>query len=243
MKLVFLGTRGYIDARSPRHWRHTATLVVHRGRRVLLDCGEDWRGRLASIAPHAIVITHAHPDHARGLDRGVPCPVYATEETWKGLTNYPIESSKRCVLAPRRVARIGGIHFEAFPVAHSTRAPAVGYRIEAGRIAIFYVPDVIAIPDRSAALAGIRLYVGDGASPVRPIVRRDRSGALVGHTTIRDQLDWCARDGVARMIVTHCGTSIVAGDERVLGARLRRMGRERGVEVQIARDGDELQLR
>jgi len=74
-------------------------------------------------------------------------------------------------------------------------------------------------------------------------VRRDRSGSLVGHTTIQAQVGWCAEEGVARMIVTHCGTPIVAGDERKLGARLRRIGRERGVEVRIARDGEEIVLR
>jgi len=102
---------------------------------------------------------------------------------------------------------------------------------------------VIAIPDRTAAFAGIRVFVGDGASPTRPLVRHDRSGALVGHTTIRAQLGWCAQERVARMVTTHCGTPIVAGDERALGTRLRRMGREWGVEVRIARDGEELVLR
>jgi hypothetical protein len=41
------------------------------------------------------------------------------------------------------------------------------------------------------------------------------------------------------MIVTHCGSDIVAGDERRLGAALRGWGRERGVEVEIAHDGME----
>jgi hypothetical protein len=149
----------------------------------------------------------------------------------------------RRVVRPRRPTRIVGIGLEAFPVVHSTRAPAVGYRIEAGRVALFYVPDVIAIPDRAEAFAGIRLYVGDGASPSRPLVRRDRTGALVGHTTIRVQLGWCAQERVRRMIVTHCGTPIVTGDERSLVARLRRMGCEQGVDVHVAHDGEELLLR
>lgn len=244
MKLVFLGTRGYIEARSRRHRRHSAVLVVYRGRRVLVDCGEDWRGRLRAIAPHAIALTHAHPDHTFGLDGGAPCPVHATHETWAALDHYPIEREKRWILRPRRPTRIAGIRFEAFPVIHSTRAPAVGYRIQAGRVAVFYAPDVVAIPGRAEAFTGIRLYVGDGAAVTRPLVRRERStGALFGHTTIRAQLGWCAQEGVPRMVVTHCGTPLVAGDERSLGARIRRMGRERGVAVEVAHDGQELVLR
>ena len=51
---------------------------------------------------------------------------------------------------------ICGVTFEAFPVEHSIRAPAVGYRVTAiGKGCVFYVPDVVRIYDRSAALAGM----------------------------------------------------------------------------------------
>lgn len=58
-----------------------------------------------------------------------------------------------------------GIEFEAFPVEHSLRAPAVGYRIRAGRVVIFYAPDVVSVVDEEKALSGLDLYVGDGSSP------------------------------------------------------------------------------
>ena len=32
----------------------------------MIDCGADWLKRLPCVAPTAIVITHAHPDHAFG---------------------------------------------------------------------------------------------------------------------------------------------------------------------------------
>ena len=47
MKLVFLGTRGYIEPRTERHYRHSTTLVQYRGRGIALDCGEDWLGLVA----------------------------------------------------------------------------------------------------------------------------------------------------------------------------------------------------
>lgn len=40
MKLVFLGTKGYIEARSRRHRRHTALLLTHGRRRIMIIyCG------------------------------------------------------------------------------------------------------------------------------------------------------------------------------------------------------------
>jgi hypothetical protein len=47
--------------------------------------------------------------------------------------------------------------FEAFPVDHSLRAPAVGYRITAGCAAIFYAPDLVSIVDEQEALSGLDL--------------------------------------------------------------------------------------
>lgn len=38
----------------------------------------------------------------------------------------------------------------------------------------------------------------------------------------------------------HCGSGIVQGDERKIGAQLRDMGKDRGVDVQIAHDGMEV---
>ncbi|HLU25345.1 MAG TPA: MBL fold metallo-hydrolase [Longimicrobiales bacterium] len=240
MRLRFLGTRGNIDARSWLHRLHASLGVAYRGRWVMIDCGADWRDRLAALRPRAIVITHAHPDHAAGLSAGAPCPVYATEETWAALRRWPIEH--RVVIRPREPIRIRGLTFEAFPVVHSIRAPAVGYRITGGLAAIFYVPDLVSIPDVRAALGGVRLYVGDGASLVRPVIRW-RDGVPFGHSPIRTQLRWCAEAGVPRAIFSHCGTGIVTAEPSEVEDRVRSMGRELGVEASVAYDGLELGVR
>lgn len=133
---------------------------------------------------------------------------------------------------------------EAFPVVHSVRAPAVGFRITAGSVTIFYVPDVARIPRLEEAFSGIRLYVGDGATLTRPMLRRDsRTGKTIGHAPIATQLDWCARCGVPEMIVTHCGSAVVGADERRVKAKLRRLAEARGVTVVLAHDGMERVLR
>ena len=79
MKLTFLGTRGYIEPVSRRHRRHTSLLVSYKQKKIMIDCGEDWLDQLDDISPHAIVVTHAHPDHAGGLKNGGSCPVYAPD--------------------------------------------------------------------------------------------------------------------------------------------------------------------
>lgn len=233
-RLTFLGTRGEIAIRSRRHRRHSSLLVRHDGARIMIDCGADWLGGLRAIAPTAIVLTHAHPDHAAGLAAGAPCPVYATGETLELLRRYPLHDRRRLPL--RQPVTIDGVLFEAFPVRHSIRAPAVGYRISAESSSFFYLPDVADLPRASRVLRGIDLYVGDGATVTRSMVRR-KNGTSIGHAPISFQLDWCAKAGVRRAIFTHCGSQIVRSDPRQAERVVRRLGRARGVEAGIAHDG------
>jgi phosphoribosyl 1,2-cyclic phosphodiesterase len=237
VRLTFLGTRGEIDLRTDRHGRHSSLLVTSRAR-VVVDCGADWLGLLGGLDPDAVFLTHAHVDHAAGLRDGSPCPVYASAETWSRIRRYPV--AERIVVAPRSPVELGGLRLESFPVEHSLRAPAVGYRIEGDGAAFFYVPDLVSIPDRAAALAALDLYVGDGASVARAIVRR-RDGIRIGHASIREQLDWCAAEGVPRAVFTHCGSQIVRADGEAVD-RVAALGAERGVDARIAVDGEELVL-
>jgi phosphoribosyl 1,2-cyclic phosphodiesterase len=234
MKLVFLGTRGQIDAQTRRHRRHASLLVEYYDRRVMIDCGADWRGELGEIHPDAIVITHGHPDHFWGLRDGAPCPVHATAVTWADAEDYPI--GDRHVIEPREPVTILGMTFEAFRVEHSTRCPAVGYRVTAGRADIFYGPDLVYIHDRDDALTGVSLFIGDGSTLERSFVRK-QGDHLIGHTPVRTQLSWCEATGVPEAIFTHCGSQIVEGDERSINARLRHWAEERGVRASIAHDG------
>jgi phosphoribosyl 1,2-cyclic phosphodiesterase len=234
LKLAFLGTRGEIERRTSRHRRHSSLLVAYRGQCVLVDCGADWLGVVDRLAPAGVVVTHAHPDHVGGLKQGGPWPVHATEATWRAIERYGIQ--ERHEIEPRAPFSIRGVVFEAFPLEHSLRAPAVGYRITAGRRRVFYAPDVASIPDANEALTRIDLYIGDGASITRGILRR-RNHALVGHASIRAQLDWCAAAGVHRGIFTHCGSEIVGGDERAVRAKVESLGSERGIRAEIADDG------
>ncbi len=242
MIITFLGTRGEIEPKSRRHRMHTAALISYRGKKVMIDCGTNWLGRFQKYRPHYIVLTHAHPDHAWGLKKGSPCPVWASKETWKLIHSYPIEKKKRHLLRPRHLTKIGGLQFEMFPVIHSLLAPAAGFRISAGKTTIFYVPDVLWIPDLQDAFKNIAFYVGDGATIQRCMVRKDKkTGKLFGHATIRQQLTWCRKQHVAKMIVTHCGSDIVKGKKKAI-LKIEKLAKLRGVQVDIAYDGLKLKI-
>ena len=92
---------------------------------------------------------------------------------------------------------------------------------------IFYVPDLVFIHDRAAALKNVQIYIGDGATVTRSFIRR-RGKTLIGHSPVRMQLTWCEKEGVRKAIITHCGSEIVNGDEHKLSAKLRAMAIERG---------------
>ncbi len=233
MRLSFPGTRGEIEARTPLHRMHSSLLIEGR---VLVDCGADWLGKAESPAPDAIVLTHAHPDHAGGLKHGAPCEVFATPETWQKLRRYPIQD--RRIIQPRQLFTVRGIAFEAFTVEHSLIAPAVGFRIKCARRIVFYAPDLVYIHQRHDALSGVALYIGDGAAITRPLVRR-RGDRSIGHASVRMQLDWCREERVSRAVITHCGSEIVKGDAEAVSKKVGALGEERGVDAVVAYDGME----
>jgi phosphoribosyl 1,2-cyclic phosphodiesterase len=131
-------------------------MVSGGGGRVLIDCGEDWLGRARGLRPDAILISHAHADHAAGLKRGAPCGVYASAESWRAMAAWPL--AMRYVVPARHPFALAGLLVEAWPVEHSLLAPAVGYRVTARSSRIFYVPDVALLPNPVAALGDVDLY-------------------------------------------------------------------------------------
>ena len=201
---------------------------------VLIDCGEDWLGRLRRFRPVAILVSHAHDDHAAGLKRGAACGVYSSAEAWNAMAAWPL--SIRYVVPARHPFALAGLLVEAWPVQHSLLAPAVGYRIAAGFTRIFYVPDVASLPNPVAALRDVDLYIGDGATIDRPLIRR-RGSVRIGHATIRTQLEWCKAAGVENAVFTHCGSRIVRSQPRETAVRLAAMARELGVRARFAYDG------
>jgi phosphoribosyl 1,2-cyclic phosphodiesterase len=238
--VTFLGTRGNIKIRSKLHYRHTSTLITFRRKTIMIDCGLDWTRQVKKIHPDAIIITHAHEDHAAGLRYGAPCPVWATRESWQHLKRYKIE--QRNVIRPRQPTIISGITVQAFAVAHAINAPAVGYRITAGNKTLFYVPDLVKIKQQKEALHNIDLYIGDGALLRRTLLVRKKDGTFIGHSPVSAQLSWCKKEGVKKIIITHCGTEIVSQDHAIIEQQFKALGKEFGVHVRCAYDGLQIKV-
>src|SRR6266516_3911929 len=89
-------------------------------------------------------------------------PGHAPKETWRSLPDYKIDHPH--VIEEGTPTKICGITFQAFSVEHSILAPAVGYRINAGRACIFYGPDLLFIHNCADALKDVQIYIGDGAT-------------------------------------------------------------------------------
>ncbi len=242
MKLTFFGTKGYFGQESPTHAGHSAFTIETRGFRLLCDFGENRRGMLAGIHPDAIFISHAHPDHSWGLEEGTDVPVHASAITHEILRNFPLE--KRVTLAPGEPLKAGPFRLATFPAAHSVRCPCAAVRIEAGKKIVFYSGDVVSLDSPDLALAGASLYVGDGSTLRGSLVRRHRSGALIGHTTVRAQLGWLAKAGVPQAIFSHFGKEPIEMGDEALQKELATLASEKapGCRVEAATDGAEFEV-
>jgi hypothetical protein len=197
----------------------------------MIDCGADWLQLISRVSPTAILLTHAHPDHAGGVAHRTSCPVHTPARTWRSLLAWPI--SDRRVMPLQSSITITGLRIVALPVEHSIRAPAVGYGVSANPVRFFYVPDVVRLSNGRRALRGVVSYVGDGASITRP--RRGRP--VIGHSSIRAQLDWCKTEQVAVADFTHCGSEILTAHAWPIHRAVRRLGGKRSADARVARDG------
>lgn len=212
---------------------HSAVLLTCAGKRLLLDAGSTWTGRLNALRPDWVAITHAHPDHAFALEEGTDVPVYVSAESYELLKHYPVKRFR--VFAAGDELRLGPFRVRPYDVVHSIRAPAVGFRVRAGSTSVVYNPDIISIVHERSVLTGVDVYIGDGASLTRPIIRR-RGEALFGHTTVRAQLNWCKRYGIRRAYIVHCGKELVQMPPALLQVRVDELAGP-ALQAAVAHDG------
>ena len=242
MRLQFFGTKGYVEESSRGHAGHSAFVLEEVGFRLLCDFGQNRKGMLSKIRPDAVFISHAHPDHAWGLEEGLDAPVVASEITHELLAKFPI--SQRVVLAPDVPADLGPFRLTAFPVRHSVRCPGVAARISVPGFTIVYSGDIVAFDDPESALSGADFYIGDGSTLTGSLVRKHKSGTLIGHTTVRAQLGWLARYGIPRAIFSHFGKGPIEMGDAALEIALAELAVDPppGCAVMAAQDGLELEI-
>jgi ribonuclease BN (tRNA processing enzyme) len=210
-KLIFLGTKGEIEESNEKHSYNSSLLLVSDGDRLLIDYGMLHRYSLEELAPDAILITHAHPDHYVWLERDMETdiPVYLTEET---LDYGRFRPPNGKLLELDKYYSKGSFQFFACRVLHSIRCPAVGYKIKTQGKTLVYNPDLVDIVNKAEVLTDIDYYIGDGSSINANLVRR-RGDTLYGHARMTTQINWCRKYGIENIVFTHLGRETIAAED------------------------------
>ena len=114
-----------------------ATFISDGHTHILTDCGMSGARlkdalKKIGITPEslsAVLITHEHIDHVRGIGviaRRYGLPVYATEKTLSALDCGPINENLLCAIKPDEDFEIGSIGIRPFSIPHDAADP-VGY--------------------------------------------------------------------------------------------------------------------
>ncbi|MHB1341461.1 MAG: MBL fold metallo-hydrolase [Coriobacteriia bacterium] len=120
--------------------RGNATLVHAGGRGVLVDCGlsaRECRKRITDaglngIVIEAVLLTHEHSDHLRGvrvLSRTLDVPVYATRGTLVAAREGIADVPDRVALRAGDSLEIAGLQVRVIRTSHDAAEP-VGFRFE-----------------------------------------------------------------------------------------------------------------
>ena len=214
------GDWGACDPAEPRNRRTRASIVLEAadGRRLLVDTGPDMRTQLLACGiPRidAILFTHGHADHVTGLDdvrilnriAGRPLAGYGTARTLDDLTrrfDYAFKPWKppgfyRPVIEPLPFAfgdrlAIAGLDVATFQQDHRV-LQTVGLRVGA----FGYSTDVVNLDDAAfAALQGIDTWL------LGCFQRAPHST----HAHVDRAVEWAARLGARRTILTHMGPDL-----------------------------------
>lgn len=213
------GEWGVCDPAEPRNRRSRSSIVIERaGARLLVDTAPELRTQLLACAigrVDAILYTHAHADHITGIDdtRSLnrtaqrPLDAFGTRATLAelerrfGYAFRPWEPPGffRPVLVPREVAPgqtvgIAGMEVALFEQDHGFTT-TLGLRVGG----FGYSTDVVRMSEAGfAALAGIDTWV------VGCFCRAPHNT----HAHVGLVLDWVARLGVRRTVLTHMGTDL-----------------------------------
>lgn len=237
IRLTFHGTRASTPSTAPQHQWHSLLQIESDETNLLIDYGSDWLRRLPISTPDAIILTHGHDDHAGGITNDLPCPIFASKATAGLITSHPndiriFSSETELIFGPLRVT--------PFPAPHSHRAPMHGMKISSETSTLIYLPDVATLQNVRSVLGGADLYIGDGSSFDHNYLRTEGEESC-GHASITDQLSWCAKAGVRKILFTHCGEEICLEPESA-DLRLAGNGSTLGLQAAFARDGMILEL-
>ena len=243
--ILFVGTRGEVEESDRNHRYHSSILIDTGRKRVLIDYGE-FSPSLDELKPTEIVISHGHIDHVGGLKRVAEegredllgIPIYTTRDVAGKLRKLGFKNVTQ--IRRGKTFQIDGLKITALSVLHSIRYPAVGFLLEVGGKKIWYGPDFIWLKGYTKKLNGIDIWIGDGSSLTRDLIRRNEQGEIFGHLSVAKQVRLAEKVGAKLFIVTHLGKEGIEMKEDVLRRKLARMSDK--VKVILAKDGMKLDL-
>lgn len=227
---------------------------------VLVDCGFSARetsrrlvaAGLDPASVSAILVTHEHGDHVRGIDVFVrrhaqDCVVHASPGTLRAAMPSSLGSSV-VTIRPGESFRVGGLDIVAFPTSHDAAEP-VGYRVSRGAESVGIATDTgVLTPQAAEMLSGVTVLGIEGNHDVEMLERgpypyhlKRRILSARGHLSNADAahaVEMLASDNLKRVVALHRSrtnnTAALAGT--VLRERLRSMGLATPVEV-VEQDG------
>lgn len=203
-----------------------STYIGTKEKGIAIDIGCSYKafcGGLSAIgadigAVKAILITHDHSDHTKGLltlTKHTEIPVYATEPT----LNYLIRQGMVSAAADlRNVDELGKIDFEAdincFPTPHDALS-SVGYRFDFGNQRLGFATDLGHVTEEVRKnLIGCRtVFIEANYQPERlrsnpnyPEYLKKRIFSDIGHLSNPDSAEFCAelvRNGTVSIVLGH----------------------------------------
>jgi len=113
--------------------------------------GEMMRMGIDPKCLNAILVTHEHADHIKGigiLSRKFDLPIYATEGTWEGMYNKigAISEKNRIIFEPEQDFFIGSIDVTPFSTPHDANQ-SVGYTFELNGAKLAIATDLGCVKD------------------------------------------------------------------------------------------------
>ncbi|AHF08315.1 MBL fold metallo-hydrolase [Desulfitobacterium metallireducens] len=117
-----------------------ATVVGHKNRNFLVDCGVSLKALLhnlelidiSSSEIEGIIVTHEHKDHIKGIGpvaRKLKIPIYATAGIWEEMTSSlgKIDEQQKVIISDQ--FSCAGLDVQVFPTSHDSRE-SYGFRIQ-----------------------------------------------------------------------------------------------------------------